>query len=382
MKNMNLAQSLAIDSQLRLPGSAGRLLKQIRDIEQVAPLFRDAGLIKAVPKPSMVNLSVAGIATKSCTQKALGGFIYASAAIRTDLLIQDNQVSTKGNDSISELDDIDFEAQRKRLDLIEIRQAYALVERTLTSEEPCDLILLDTPLFLARDMAPLERNRRHKTDYEKTKTCIEQFWLKHREQLFPWNPNGPVVASILAERFSAIVSIARQDLRQEEGRKQILMSDGFEDKFSERLSNLENSLEGIGDLRFVNGILGNYSRTIAFRLSEEQQRLEPKEQASQGLVGFHFRSARGGQIKLVQLAGDEPDWNSEMLNQVASRLMVLDMQSKGSTMPLPQLLGYQQLGILPKFAEYYRKGLHGALKNNEVETSWLAGLEEGKENDL
>ena len=62
---------------------------------------------------------MAGIATKSCIDKALGGFIYASAAVRTDLLIDDNKVSTVGNDSVSELDDIDFEAQRKRLDLIE-----------------------------------------------------------------------------------------------------------------------------------------------------------------------------------------------------------------------------------------------------------------------
>jgi hypothetical protein len=79
-KTMNLAQSLAIDSQLRLPGSAGRLLKQVRDIEQVAPLFRDAGLVKAVPKPTIVNLHVAGIATKSCLDKVLGGFIYARTA--------------------------------------------------------------------------------------------------------------------------------------------------------------------------------------------------------------------------------------------------------------------------------------------------------------
>lgn len=112
---------------VELPGSAGRLLKQVRDIEQVAPLFRDAGLVKAVPKPTIVNLRVAGIATKSCLDKVLGGFIYASAAVRTDLLIDDNKVSTVGSDSVSELDDIDFEAQRKRLDLIEIRQAYQLV---------------------------------------------------------------------------------------------------------------------------------------------------------------------------------------------------------------------------------------------------------------
>jgi hypothetical protein len=35
--------------------------------------------------------------------------------------------------------------------------------------------LLDTPLFLARDMAPLERNVRHKHEYEKTRKVIETF---------------------------------------------------------------------------------------------------------------------------------------------------------------------------------------------------------------
>ena len=381
-KTMNLAQSLAIDSQLRLPGSVGRLLKQIRDIEQVAPLFRDAGLVKAVPKPTVVNLRVAGIATKSCLDKALGGFIYASAAVRTDLLIDENRVSTLGGDSVSELDDIDFEAQRKRLDLIEIRQAYHLVEKQLLSQEPCDLILLDTPLFLARDMAPLERNLRHKHEYDKTKQAIELFWQNHRSKLFPWNPTGIVLASILAERFSAIVSIAKQDLRTEQGRKQILESDGFSSELMQNLAGLDESLAGVGDLRFIKGILGNYSRTIAFRLSEQENRIEPIAEAKQGLIGFHFRSARSGQIKMVQLAGDEPDWQSTDLDLVASRLMVLDMQNKGNAMPLPQLLGYQQLGILPKFAKFYRQGLHGALKNNDIEAGWLAGLDEGLNNGL
>ncbi|GAA0655851.1 hypothetical protein [Rheinheimera tangshanensis] len=382
-KTMNLAQSLAIDSQLRLPGSAGRLLKQIRDIEQVAPLFRDAGLVKAVPKPTVVNLRVAGIASKSCLDKALGGFIYASAAVRTDLLIEDNKVSTVGSDSVSELDDIDFEAQRKRLDLIEIRQAYLLLEKQLLSQEPCDLILLDTPLFLAREMIPLDRNAKHVEEFNKTKQVIEDFWDKYRASLFPWNNEGPVLAGILAERFSAIVSIARQDLRTEEGRKHLLISDGFnESNCRDELGSLEESLSGVGDTRFINGILGNYSRTIAFRMTENRARMEPAKQAELGIVGFHFRSARGGQIKMVQLAGDEPEWQSADFDLVASRLMVLDMQSKGNAMPLPQLLGYQQLGILPKFARFYRQGLHGALKNNDIEAGWLAGLDEGINNGI
>jgi hypothetical protein len=379
MKTTNLAQALAIDSQLRLPGSAGRLLKQIRDIEQVAPLFRDAGLIKAVKRPSVVNLAVSGIASHSCIHRALGGFIYASAAVRTDLAIQDNRISTTGTDSVSELDDIDFEAQRKRLDLVEMRHCYALVEKLLQQGADTNLILIDTPLFIDREMIPLKRNVRHWAEYEKTRNAIERFWQNHRQSLFPWDPDGPVLTSILAERFSAIVSIARQDLRTEEGRKHILIADGFSPDSLSMLEGLEERLMGIGDTRFINGILGNFTRTIAFRMTENRSRMEPASEVGQGVIGFHFRSARASQIKMAQLAGEEADWSAAQLDSVASRLMILDMQSQKKAMPLPQLLSRQQLNILEKFSAYYRQGLNDALRNNDVESTWLSGLDEGFE---
>ena len=375
MKTINLAQSLAIDSQLRLPGSAGRILKNIRDIEKIAPMFRDVGLVKPVPKLSIVDMNVAGISTRSCVTKALGGFIYVSAALRVDLLIEQNKLSSGATDSISELDDIDFEAQAKRLELIQIRQTYSLLEKIFNSAHSYNLILIDTPFFLARDMAPLDRHKKHKQEYEKTKKVIESFWDRFRQSIFPWNPNGPVVASILAERFSAIVSIAKQDLRTAEGRSQILENDGFDALMIKQLDEIEEQLIGIGDLRFINGILGNFTRTIAFRSHQLENRIEPVKEVQQGLIGFHFRSSRQGQIKFVQLVGDEPAWTSESLDIVASRLMALDMQNKGKAMPLPQLLGYQQLNILPQFAEFYRKGLHNAVKQNEVELGWLESLE-------
>ncbi|MCV5950555.1 hypothetical protein OFN94_37700, partial [Escherichia coli] len=84
---------------------------------------------------------------------------------------------------------------------------------------------------------------------------------------------------------------AKQDLRTEQGRKQILASDGFSKELMQNLEGLDESLVGVGDLRFINGILGNYSRTIAFRLSEQEKRIEPNIEAKQGLIGFHFRSA-------------------------------------------------------------------------------------------
>ncbi|MFM8443397.1 MAG: hypothetical protein ACKN9W_08660 [Methylococcus sp.] len=379
MKTTPLAQSLALDSQLRLPGSAGRLLKQIRDIEYVAPLFRDAGLIKAVDRPSVVNLAVSGIASHSCIHRALGGFIYASAAVRTDLTIQDNKISTSGTDSVSELDDIDFEAQRKRLDLVEMRSGYALVKRLLQQGIPSKLILIDTPLFIDREMIPLRRNVRHWAEYEKTRDAIEGFWQDYRKALFPWNKEGPVLASLLAERFSAIVSIARQDLRTTEGRKHILTSDGFTPDSAALPEGLDERLAGIGDTRFINGLLGNFTRTIAFRMTENRSRMEPASEVGQGVIGFHFRSARTGQIKMTQLAGEETDWNSTLLDTVASRLMILDLQSQKKAMLLPQLLSRQQLHILERFTAYYRQGLNEALRNNDIESTWLSGLDEGFE---
>jgi len=376
MKSTSLAQTLAIESQIRLPGSAGRLLKQIRDIESVAPLFRDSGLVKAVDRPSVIDVTVSGVATHSIIKKALGGFIYATAAVRTDMLVDKNRVSTRSMESISEMDDIDFEAQRKRLDLVEMRQGYQLIDRLLKSGQRSQLMLLDTPLFISREMIPLKRNLKHWTEYEKTCGLINRFWNEHRQALFPWNPEGPVLASILAERFSAVVSITRQDLRSEEGRKHLLTSDGFNDQQAARLKDLEEKLSGIGDRRFINGILGSFTRTIGFRMTENRARLEPSEAVELGVIGFHFKGGRGSDIQMVQVAGDEPDWGKSQLDSVAWKLMVLDMQNQRKVRPLPQLLGEQQLKVLDKFAVYYRQGLNEAMKKNEVEDTWLSGLDE------
>jgi hypothetical protein len=376
MKRSTLAQTLAIESQIRLPGSAGRLLKQIRDIESVAPIFRDLGLVRSVARPSVINVSVSGVATSSRIKKALGGFIYASAGVRTDMLIDENRVSTRGTDSVSELDDIDFEAQRKRLDLVEMRHGYQLVQRLLESEAKAQLILLDTPLFISREMIPLKRNHKHWDEYERTRDVITAFWEKYRSRLFPWNPEGSVLASVLAERFSAVVSIARQDLRSEEGRKHILVSDGFRSEQVSELQDLDEKLSGIGDLRFINGILGSFTRTIAFRMTENRSRLEPAEAVSEGVVGFHYKGGRGSQIHMVQLAGEEPGWTAEQLDAVAWKLMVLDLQNQRKTKPLPQVLGDQQLKVLDQFVGYYRQGLNDALKKNDVEDVWLSGLDE------
>ncbi|MGA7934765.1 MAG: hypothetical protein WCA35_14570, partial [Kovacikia sp.] len=194
----SLTQSLAIQSQIHLPGTVGRILSQIRDIEQVAPLFADAGLVKSVDRPNPLNLRVAGISTQYSVKKTLGGYLYVAAASRLDLAVDNNAVSTVGQDSTCELDDINFEDQSKRLQLIGIRQAYEMADAALQSGDPYDLILLDCPLTLERSMVPqrIDRSGEYGLTFEQTLKTISAFWENHRSKLLPWNPEGTAIVGL------------------------------------------------------------------------------------------------------------------------------------------------------------------------------------------
>ena len=187
----SLAQSLAVQTQVHLAGTVGRLLKQIRDLERVAPLFIEARLVRAVDRPNPLTVNVAGISTRQATRRVAGGFLYAAAGARSDISVHDNVVATRGEDSVCEIDDIDYEDQSKRFQLIGIRQAYELAERALLSGEPFDMLLFDCPLLLKRSIVAPEEGGRYaalRQTYQQTIEVIRLFWQRHRDKLFPWSP--------------------------------------------------------------------------------------------------------------------------------------------------------------------------------------------------
>jgi hypothetical protein len=51
----SLAQNLAIQTQIHLSGTVGRLAKQIRDLEEIAPLFLKSNLVRSVPLPKPLS---------------------------------------------------------------------------------------------------------------------------------------------------------------------------------------------------------------------------------------------------------------------------------------------------------------------------------------
>lgn len=374
INSRTLAQTLAVQSQIHLPGTVGRLLKQIRDLERVAPIFVNAGLVQSVERPNPLNIRCSGIATHSATTKTIGGFLYGAAAARCDLIVEQNAISTAGQDSACEIDDINYENQSKRLALAAMRQAYELAGRAVT-ERRAHLIFLDTPLVMDRGMVPpINRagDEGYQSAYAATHHAIESFWSQQREHLFPWNPNGPVIVGLASSRFGAIVQSAQQDLRMNEGRSQILSSEIVDRAKLEALDGLSEAIMGVGERRFVHGILGSFTRTSAFRMNVHAPRMEPASVVDLGVIGLHFRAGQTTQPRLMQLIGDEPEWSREEIDRVVGLTMALTAVGGAMSAPLPAQLAERELNALGPFLEHYSRSVATEIKRRDIESIWLS----------
>ena len=375
----SLAQTLAIQTQIHLPGTVGRLLKQIRELEQVAPLFLEANLVRSVARPKLLNANVAGIATHHAEKPVAGGLLYVSAGSRIDLSVEQNVVATRDQDSVSEIDDIDFEDKSKRYQLISMQQAYDLADRALQSGEPFDAILLDCPLLLNRSMeAPqqLPRYEKYRRLYHDTIEKIESFWTTHRGSIYPWKEDGPKVAAIVSQRFGAIINVSQQDLRTDEGRRHVLSADELNQDALERLSGARDAISGIGERRFICGILGNFTRTTAFRMSTQTPEMEPRSLIGEGIVGWHYAAAPGTEPCLVQVIGDEHAWCSEVCDELTGALMSLTVLSGPFSLPLPMQLAQHELRALKPFLAHYRDGVRRSMQSKELDDIWLSNLDQ------
>ncbi len=373
---ISLVQSLAVQSQLNLPGTAGRLLKQIRDLESIAPRFVEAGLVLTVPRPVSLDTRLSGITTRFTTAKLAGGFLFVSAALRLDLRFERNALATEGTDSTSLIDDIDFQDQSKRLQLIEIRQAYELADHSMKLETPPQILLVEGPLVLNRSMVPMGRASQHTKEYERAVEAIRGFWNEHQAKLFPWNPSGTIFAGIATDRLGAIAAISQQDLRTPEGQQQLLKCDQPDAEILGDLNKHLSSISGIGEKRFVRGILGANSRTAAFHMNVQTPRMEPASLVDEiGVIGFHYRSTVRAEPLLVQLLGNDVNWTKPQLNELAGILIAATVQRDKYAVPVPFQLAHHSLHSLSNFLDQYCLTMRQELKNREIEDSWLTDLE-------
>lgn len=375
-----LTRNLAVVTQLHLPGTAGRLAQQIRDLEAAAPVFTKAGLIRKIQRPKPLNVHAAGIATMvPAPQRVMGGFLYGAGGVRLDVIVRDNRVSTGTQDSVCEVDDIDYEDQRLRLALISLRQAYELADAAMTDGMRRDLIILDTPLLLSRSMVPPREDAAHhghRAAYEAALERVERFWSDHKESIYPWRDDGPVIVSVGTGRFGAVLQLAQQDIRTQAGRRFILNGESLDSESLKDVEGMERAILSIGEQRFVQGLLGPFTRTAAYHLNIRSPRMEPANLAEQGVVGFHFKGTQGTSARFAHVLGLPERWSARKIDEVASLLMAMSAIGGRQAEPLPLLLAERELAPLGAFLEDYARKVRQHLRSRKLEEGWLEGLDE------
>jgi len=217
----------------------------------------------------------------------------------------------------------------------------------------------------------------YRAAYEATLSAIQAFWAKHRERLFPWNPSGPVIVGLASQRFGAIVQSAHQDLRIPEGRSQLLPTEGITREHLAVLDGMREAILGVGERRFVHGILGSFTRTAAFRMNVHAPRMEPGAVVDLGVIGLHFRAGQTTEPRLMQLVGDAPAWTAKAIDDVVGLTMALTAVGGKASAPLPVQLAERELNALGPFLEHYSRSVARELKLREIESVWLSDFDLG-----
>ena len=90
--DIHVSQSIVANIQLGLPATVSKLSSKMRFIDKIAPMLKDAGIIRNIELTKPFNLRTCGIATSNRTINAFGGILYVAGAVRQDVLIDNGTI--------------------------------------------------------------------------------------------------------------------------------------------------------------------------------------------------------------------------------------------------------------------------------------------------
>lgn len=368
-----LSQSLVANIQLGLPGTISKLSAKMRFIDLMAPLLKEAGVIKNVELLHPFSIRASGISTSNRTTNAFGGILYAAGAVRQDVLIQEGAIYKTRQESLVSVDEIDDLDLNKKLKFINMINTYRLLEEMMNDDEKPDLIMTDIPLVLERSDAPPEGWSNVQELYKKCRAVIKQFWVKNKENIFPFNEQGVKVASIGSKRFGAVIfAINKENISYVADRIDL-------DKVA-RIETEMPRIREVGIKRLLQGILVKRTRTAAFQFDvvNKDNRLEPELLRNLGVTGMHIKAGNNTPPLLVEVVGSVTDWTPGRLDRLASEVMTLITFDQAKALPIPlwyAKYALKPLEVKPGVLEFYKAQTRERLKNEDLEQVWKQDLD-------
>lgn len=372
-----ISQSIVANIQLGLPATVSKLSAKMRFIDRVAPTLKDGGVIRNIELINPVTINATGIACSSRTSNAFGGILYVAGAVRQDILIKDGTIYKTRQESKVEVDEIDDLDSQKKLKFIDIINAYKLLTELMEKEEKPELVLLEVPLLLERADAPLDNRTDIVNIYNKCRKVILKFWEKYKDDVYPFNKNGVKIASVGNKKFGAVIfALSDENMKY--------IPDEIDKNIIAKMGDLMPKLQEVGIKRLMTGILVKRTRTAAFQYDgiNKDSRLEPEQLRDIGLMGMHIKAGNTTPPLLVEVLGTVKDWDTDMLDELASQIISLITFDQEKALPMP--LWYAKYSLRPieatdkgknRILEYYKAQARESLKNEELESIWKENLD-------
>lgn len=382
-----LAQEMTAQIQLGLPGTVGKLARQLRAIDRIAPQLKDGGLVRRLDVDRAPSRRAVGIAVAHRKIGAFGGLLYAIGALAHELTSSGGDVAHIRQVSRMDVGDMSLLEADRRLKWKSYALVYDLLDELFADDDLPDLVILDVPLVLGRsDYAQLlgddVTNSLLRGEIESLKVRLEAFWDRWADKCFPFDPNGPKVVSLHRGHFGGLLKLI-----QRKGAE--ISPDPIDAEIEELIRTKWVDVLSVGIDRVLRGILVPEHRTAAF--TQDQDKLDkdafPRSLVERGRLAFHTLTGLRGQPVYVETLGSAETWvergGAEALDALAGDLLALTYFDSRKALPLPLWYAQSAVEIVKRKApggrgllEFYKAETLRVMREEQVDQAWLAGWED------
>ena len=381
-KKNPLAQEMTAQIQLGLFGTVGKLARQLRAIDRIAPRLKEGGLVRRLEIDREKPRRVTGLAVAHRRIQAFGGLLYGVAAVGHEITSQGSNIAHTGLYSRMDVGDMNLLESDRRLQWKTYGLLYDLLEEVFEVDELPDLIILNAPLIIGRAVYAQvldeeETDQRLKQDINALREKLDAFWDRNVERCFPFNPDGPRVVSLNRGRFGSL-------LRLIEGKGIEVSPDPIDPEVAELVRTEWVQVLSVGINRVLRGILSSEHRTAAFDRNEDRldKRAFPRALVERGSLAFHYLTGMRGVPTQVETLGTSAIWaergGAAALDQLAADLVALTYFDNRKAVPLPLWYAEQAVEVVKRkgILEFYKREALRAMREEQVDQAWLAGWED------
>lgn len=327
-----LASEIAAELEVSLHRASQGLARKLQQSQRLQEALHASGVIHAFPLPQNETaiLDIAGVAGSSATLSAFGGLLYGINIHAHRLKLQQQRILDAGEQVQVHMGDLDFYESNLRLRWKLTQHMYELLSDIISTQTPPQIILLNLPIFVSRDEAGnREQMEEVQEEWANMVATINAFWNTHLNRIFPFNPEGCVVASIQpSAAWSLFVALKNNPNTS---------PDETTADLAQLIQQNWGGLRQVGMSRLLHQLLSPQTRTIAYALEDLQldPRWQPTELHHSGILGFSLRARSRTPIWQVQVVGHRTQWSAAMLDRLAQTITQATLAEGEHAQPLP-----------------------------------------------